>query len=501
MWVSRRVILPIGASIFATMLIPRGAESRAQGASTSAVAGGGGAQATTESTAIRAATAADTWTAAAGELAAKILLHATPRDTVTLSLRNISSLADADVSQIRRAIRAQLRRRSVHLAGAKQASVEVQVTLSENLEGYIWVAAIRNKRSGKFGSGETTAPAQADASTTQVIMTALARPKPDKPYAAVEPLSIRRTLVYAQPEIMLDVAPLDHPSTGSSGPSNAVGAQTNALVLSLDTVSLFEKGDNGGVPWRLKQSAPLVRLHPWPRDPRGRLMIGPDNSFDVYLPGTKCKGVLEPALSLDCHEGDEPWPLSALGAFGAAAHFAEDRNFFDGRIRLNDGRELKTAPFYSAAAVALQDAGLPIRAGQVPLGATNSGAAKGGTSSASGTSWLLTGIDGRLQMLDANGESVTNIGGWGSELVGLETNCAHGWQVLASQAGDYGESDAVQAYAVVNRKAVAVSLPVEFPGPVTELWPLADRSAAIAIAHNLKAARYEAFRLSISCGQ
>jgi len=94
-----------------------------------------------------------------------------------------------------------------------------------------------------------------------------------------------------------------------------------------------------------------------------------------------------------------------------------------------------------------------------------------------------------------------DVRGWGSQIVGLQTGCGSGWQVLASQAGDLNIPDAVQAYEIVNRKPVPVSSPIEFAGPITELWPLADGSRAIAIARNLQTGTYEAYRLSVSCGQ
>ncbi len=134
---------------------------------------------------------------------------------------------------------------------------------------------------------------------------------------------------------------------------------------------------------------------------------------------------------------------------------------------------MKVAPFFSA--------------GYIPV--------KGGAMR------LLAGLDDRAELLSLNAESVAKIGGWGSALVSLQTACQSGSLVLANRAGDSSEADAVQAYEIVNRKAEAASAPVEFSGPVTELWPVADGSAAIAISHNLKTGTYEAFRLSISCGQ
>jgi len=458
MQVCGRIVLLIAALLLAATLVPPGAASRAQVAASR--------------------TSADNWTDAVSELAAKILSHSAPQGAVALSVRNVSSLSDEDVSQIRRELRSQLRSRGVRLAGARQASAEIPVTLSENLEGLVWIAEIQNGASH------------------DVVMITVARPKPEftRP---TEALSIRKVRIYEQADPVLDFVPLD---TLSVAPSAPPGTAAAALVLSLGAVSLYEKavtGPNeqvGTQAWQLKQSAPLARSAPWPRDARGRLVIGPGNSFNVFLPGMKCSGTIAPALRLDCHEGDEPWPLGGTGALPpagattsprAVAYFAVNRNFFDGRIGFDDGRETKAAPFFSAAAI--------------PTGAA--GPARGGNGAASDRLWLLTGLDGRAQLLNANAESVGSVEGLGSDVVSIQTGCHSGWQVLASGPGNSDDSDVIQAYEIVNRKAVAAGLPADFAGPLTALWPLANGSEAVAIFHNLKTASYEVFRLSITCGQ
>jgi hypothetical protein len=170
-------------------------------------------------------------------------------------------------------------------------------------------------------------------------------------------LTIRKTLVYDQDAPMLDFVPLD----GFS--STAAGTTARALVLGLDAVSLYEKVEptqDQPATWRLKESAPLARLRPWPRDARGRLMMREGGRFNVYLSGENCNGATEPSLTLDCREGGEPWPLGAAsvdGSAGLAAYFEADRNFFDGRMRLDDGRELKAPPFFSVALLPAKNAG------------------------------------------------------------------------------------------------------------------------------------------------
>ena len=115
--------------------------------------------------------------------------------------------------------------------------------------------------------------------------------------------------------------------------------------------------------------------------------------------------------------------------------------------------------------------------------------------------WVVTGLDGRAQVLNSSAEAVANVGGWGSQIVAIQSGCGSGWQVLATQSRDLNETDALQAYELANRKPVPVSAPLEFPGPIIELWPLAGGSEALAIVRDLQTDTYEALRISISCGQ
>jgi hypothetical protein len=122
-----------------------------------------------------------------------------------------------------------------------------------------------------------------------------------------------------------------------------------------------------------------------------------------------------------------------------------------------------------------------------------------------GVLWAFAGLDGRTQVLEKGPEPLAIVEGWGSSLIALKSGCGSGWQLLATRNGSLAEADAVQAYEISPaRKAVAVSAPADFAGPVTALWPSSDGSAAVAICRDPAAGgtgRYEAFSLSISCGQ
>jgi hypothetical protein len=470
---SWRILFSTGSSLLATILVLSGNASRTQ------TIGVGGTQGTAQGMPSHPATAGN-WSDAVSELAARILTHATAHDTVALTVRNISSLGEDDLVQIRRDLRSQFRSQHVRLTAGTRASVEVRVSLSENTDGYLWVAEIENSPSRS--SAEIAAPMR------QIVMLAVAPSRRMALHSVPEPLTIRKTLVYEQDAPMLDFVPLDTFSSGRLGPATAAATTARALVLGLKAVSLYEKvepTEDQPATWRLKESAPLARLRPWPRDARGRLMMREGSRFNVYLSGENCNGATEPTLTLDCREGEEPWPLGPRGADGSpepVAYLETERNFFDGRIRLDDGRELKAPPFFSVAL-------LPAKSARPKPG------------DASDRLWLLAGLDGRARLLNNNAESVANIGGLGSSVVSVHSSCQSGWQVLASQPEDLEDSDVVEAYEIVNRKALAASAPVDFDGPVMELWPVGEGQAAIAICENVKTGSYEAFRLSVSCGQ
>ena len=78
---------------------------------------------------------ADYWSDPASELATRILMHATAQDTLALTVRNISSLGEDDVVQIRRDLRSQLHSQHGRLTASGRASIEVRVSLSENIDG------------------------------------------------------------------------------------------------------------------------------------------------------------------------------------------------------------------------------------------------------------------------------------------------------------------------------------------------------------------------------
>jgi hypothetical protein len=254
---------------------------------------------------------------------------------------------------------------------------------------------------------------------------------------ALPPAIVQKRLLWEQEESILDVA------------------TAGGTLLVLTPASLLRVSS--------RQSARIASPTPWPRDLRGRLRVN-GASAQVNLPGVLCAGSAEPSLTLTCKPSDEPWTIESGSREILLASFAPDRNYFDGRVVTQNAVRKTVPPFYSAAAV--DEAGRAL--------------------------WLLAGIDGRTGIFDASMELAGAIPSWGSDIAGIDTRCGGASIVLATRPGD--GPDAVQAFAIVNRAAVAMGEPVELPGPVTALWP-----SGVAIVHNAGTGNYQAYGLTVTC--
>jgi hypothetical protein len=225
------------------------------------------------------------------------------------------------------------------------------------------------------------------------------------------------------------------------------------LILDPQRLSLYQhKNDQ----WELASATPLKNLKPL-RDMRGRLFNAGD-SIQVYLPGQLCSGTSKPSLILNCSQ-ESHWPIGIGGMTPIS-----DKNYFI----------LEGLPaFFSAAGV--EEDGTELLA--------------------------IAGIDGRTFLFDKAAGQVGTLEGWGSDIASVNAGCATRRQILAALATDPMEYGVIQAFEVQHRKAIATSSTVEFPGPITALWPVQDQNAAIAVSHDLKTGRYAAFHLSISCSR
>jgi hypothetical protein len=297
-----------------------------------------------------------------------------------------------------------------------------------------------------------------------VAMVSVPRPRGAARGQDSAPLTLRKTLLWAQEQPILDVAVLEENS-----------APTHIAVLDPDNVSLYRM--QGGT-WQLEQALAIAHGRPWPRDLRGRLIPAKDHLLDVYMPGVMCASSGAP-MNLNCRDSDDPWPLApastmaplaAAGIAQSKAFFAPGRNFFTGVVTPGIGKFTTVSKFYSAAALPREKY----------------------------TLWLFAGVDGQLHLVDGISDQSARLP-WGSNLAVVRTACGAGWQVLAtSPKGETG--DTIRAYELPDREPAAVSVPMEFSGPVTALWSEGRGDIAVAVARS-EAGGYEAFRMAISCGQ
>jgi hypothetical protein len=389
----------------------------------------------------------------ARQLAHKIAAAAGP-GAFALEVTNRSSLDDKSVREVRSALEAELHVEGVHTAKAEQAMGTVEVVLSESLREYVWTAEL------VIGFDEK-----------KVALVSLPRSPTGAPFAAALPIVLKTTLLIAQEQPMLDVALVEMP--GGS----------RLLVLDDGMVAIYRhQGMNPAGRWELEASLPIAHSRTFPRDLRGRLLLRRDHLFDVYLPGTFCRtnsSAVAP-LTLTCIDSDDPWPLTPDDG-GVRAFFAAARNFFTGALSPGIGKVSNVPSFYSAAA-------LP---------------------RSSYTLWALAAVDGSLHLVDGMMDQVIRGVKWESDLAAVHSSCGTGTQLLVSESENPGRGDSergspqrdgLRAFEIPDRDPVAASSAVEFDGQIVALWPESSGNSATAIVKRKDTGWYEAYRVSISCG-
>ena len=380
--------------------------------------------------------AASSWTEPGRDLAGKIA-EITGPGVVAMEVGNRSSLSKADVAALRTVLEGELTARGVHLAPGDHAAAQVTVTLSENVREYVWVAEVRVGQSEK-----------------SVVMVAVARPESGVLQTAGSGVTMRKQLLWAQEEAILDLAALDS------------GAHMAVLDGNKVTLLRLEKGR-----WQKDQELPVQHAQAWPRDLRGRLVVGRDHLLDAYLPGVVCSTAQHGALALDCSAKDEAWPLDG----GLRAVLDAKRNYFtETPLLAMEAPSLRkyptTSAFYSAA---------PLPREKYTL-------------------WVFASVDGSVHALDGMTEQIWRGVPWGSEIAAVHTGCGSGWQVAASGKTDTG-GDQLQVYDVPDREPMAMSAGLSFPGRITALWG-GPEAQTLVVIHNEEASRYEAYRVLFTCG-
>jgi hypothetical protein len=379
------------------------------------------------------------WAGAEQQLAAKIVAVTGPK-TMTVEVANRSSLSVATTDDIRRNLLTELAVLGVRFVATDQAAATVRISLSEDLQSYLWIAEIRQA-----------------ASPPAIVMVSLTISVPLSLEPEAAAMALRKISLWSQPERILDLAVID-------------GDPARMLVLDATGVTVYRIQENR---WQVEQSLPVNHSRPWPRDLRGRLMLSREQNqpFDTYLPGVHCRSSQGAPFALTCYESDDPWPLGTPPQ-ALNASFTSSRNFFSGAISSGVGKQTTAPAFYSAAAVAGSPTG----------------------------SWLLATVDGRVHLLDGATDQLLEKLEWGSDIASVRSGCGSGWQILATGSGD-GRSDTVRAFEMTGRQPVATSAPLDMDGVITALWTESGGTGVVAVAHHVETGRYEAFRITLTCGR
>jgi hypothetical protein len=383
---------------------------------------------------------AATWEQPASDLARQIAALTGPGPARVI-IQNASTLPAGEIPVIRRLLEQELRRLGV-LPGGSDSATMIRITLSENLQGGLWVAEVQ------------------EGTETRVTMLAV----PLAPAASSSnggTLTIRRTLLITEDAPVLDAKIF------------VTGGVQRLVVLEPESIVTYERNAAalGSSPWIQDQSFPITHSRPYPRDLRGELVAAPDPTFDAWLPGVHCRSGetaagVGTALSVTCADSDDPWPISSR----QSAFFNALRDNFTGVLAPGLGMDLP--PFYEA--------------GEVPH--------------ETGAAMLLTLVDGRALLIEGGViKPIAGANDWGSDFAVLRSGCGSGAQVLVSGSGAAAAGDSLRAWEIAGREAIPVSAPVSVDGVVTAIWPSADGTSATVIVRRDAPLRYEVWNGSALC--
>ena len=205
------------------------------------------------------------WPAGVQTLAAKIAAVVKPSRRFSLEIKNISSLGAADVEAIRKALEGELQTQALRVGAG---GTNVRVTLSENVDGYVWVAEIR-----------------AEEKALGVAIVSIPRPPAQIGNEGKASLELSRELIWQQRVRFLDFSVF----------YGIPGAMYSTLViLEPDRLNYYQSRN---ADWNATRSVAFPNVEPKQRDPRGEI-VNAENT--VYAPGIRCTGDVQDPAKLEC---------------------------------------------------------------------------------------------------------------------------------------------------------------------------------------------------------
>jgi hypothetical protein len=408
---------------------------------------------------------ADSLEEAARNFARRVTSLLPSHNSVSLSVRNLSSLNAEQISHFSQVVEGEIQSRG-HKISSAAAGVLLRVTLSENPASLLAIAEVVENGQSRF--------ALESFSLAEV------------PYGGSnsKKVTLSRELVWKQQDPILDLKFLR--SDGQK--------KERIAVLGINELSLYEGQE---MSWSLVKYFHIPRSGPQSRAPRGQLFQLSENGHPrliADLPKLICSidlgGALD-SVNLECNanEQKELVGLSFITAgpflLDNAAKWDSSGSYFTGEIYAESGIRLHIDPFFSAGFLGL-------KSGEPPA------------------ALITAGIDGRGRILDKDDRQLLSLRDWGSQLITVHSSCDDGWRILTTAHGDRTGDDGITAYQFEEHDVIALDQPVAMPGPVLSLGSeqvpsdaefAGHHDGAIAVVRNLKTGEYEAYRISMACSR
>lgn len=185
--------------------------------------------------------------------------------TISISVKNISSLTDGDAAEISQALKAELVRLGFHPEDSSSAGAQVGVTLSEGEEGYVWVAQVSREETER--TEMVAVPKSKTVTSTETNATVL----------------LERKLVWEQPGHFLDFAVQLSPA----------GLSSTLVILEPSRLVFYGSADLKD--WQASYTVNIPSPTPLPRDIFGRIDQQNGNAYTgpaglVFHPSVRCTG-------------------------------------------------------------------------------------------------------------------------------------------------------------------------------------------------------------------
>jgi hypothetical protein len=206
------------------------------------------------------------WTNALGSLADKIAAVTKRGESLSLEVKNMSSLSAASVDGLHDALVTDLARRNRRILKESPADARLQVTFSESANGYVWIAEIL------------------DGAKENVVMVSVTAPN-QKASRQDATLTLHRKIIWEQEARIVDFGIL---ADGSSDGSSIL------IILDAGKLSFYRSQDKD---WKLDREITIEHPHPPQRDMRGRIDL---QAGKAQLPDAECAGDFRHPESVIC---------------------------------------------------------------------------------------------------------------------------------------------------------------------------------------------------------